>query len=160
MTSDTGKRPAEEPAGGLPRPRRGRAVNVELRGLAVAAVMEGGMSAAAAARHFGLGKTTVVRWVAQFRERGHLRPGGQRRRGVSPIEAERERIFRILEARPLLSIRELCDALAAEGFAFGRSSVHRFLQRHRLERDRRLGRLRRRNRSWVRGGERGARSPA
>ena len=133
------------PAGGLPELRQGRAVSADLRGLAVAAVVERGMSAAAAARHFGLGEVSVGNWVRRFRERGHVRPdkqgvsGGRRSR----IEPERERIFRILKAQPRLTVRGLSDALAAEGLSFSPPTVHRFLKRHGLERARRLARTRR-----------------
>ena len=130
------------PAGGLPELRQGRAVSADLRGMAVAAVVERGMSAAAAARYFGLGAASVRNWVRRFRERGHVRPDRQGG-SASRIEPERERILRILEARPAISVRKLRDALAAEGPAFDTSTVQRFLKRHGLERDRRLARLRR-----------------
>ena len=130
-------------AGALGRQRRGRPVSEDLRGRAVAAVLEGGMSAVAAARHFGLGETTVRRWVGRFRERGHVQrdPMGG---GVSRIEPERERIFRLLEARPALSVRALSRALAAEGLSLSPTTVQRFLKRHGLERARRLPRRRKR----------------
>ena len=127
---------------GLPERKQGRPVGEHLRAAAVAAVVHGGMSAAAAARHFGLGAVSVRTWVKRFRERGHVRPdpmGGS----ASRIEPERERIFRILEARPAISARGLCDALAAEGLTFDTTTVLRFLKRHGLERDSRLARLRR-----------------
>ncbi|MYE02638.1 MAG: transposase [Alphaproteobacteria bacterium] len=138
------------PAGALGKQPRGRPVSEDLRGRAVAAVLEGGMSAAAAARHFGLGERTVRGWVKRFRERGHVRPdpmGGS----ISRIEPERERIFRLLEARPGLSVRGLSRALAAEGLVFHAATVHRFLRRHGLERDRRLGRhlARSRRKRWT-----------
>ena len=147
MTGDAKKRPAEEPAGGLSKPKRGRAVNVELRSLAVAAVVEEGMDAAASARRFGLGRNTVRRWVAQFRERGHIRPGKQGGRKPSRIEPERERIFRILKARPGLTVLGLRDALAAEGLSFGKTTVHRFLVRHRPEPGCRYGGWRRKRKA-------------
>lgn len=137
---------ADGTAGALPRPRPGRPVNEELRGLAVAAVPERGMSAEAAARHFGLAGNSVRRCVERFLERGHVRPektGGS----ASRIVPHRERIFRILAARPRLTVRGPRDALAAEGLAFHASTVHRFLQRHRLERDRRFARLYRRRKA-------------
>ena len=121
---------------------KGRPVGTDLRGVAVAAVVERGMSAAAAARHFGLGEVSVRLWVRRFRERGHVRPDKQGG-SASRIEPERERILRMLEAQPRLSVRGLRDALAAEGLAFDASTVQRFLKRHGLERQRRLDRLRR-----------------
>ena len=110
-------------------------VGAELRGRAVAAVLEEGMSARAAAARFG-----------RFRERGHVRPDA---RGGRPslVEAERDRIVRLLEARPELSSRALSEALAAEGVRFTARTLSRFLRRHRMERRRRLA-ARRRRRRW------------
>ena len=132
---------ANEAAAALPGPRKGRAVGEELRGMAVAAVLRGGMSAAAAARHFGLGENTVRGWVKRFRERGHLRAdkqGGSRSR----IEPARERILRILKKRPAISMYGLSEALAAEGLSFAPATVQRFLKRHGLDRESRLARRR------------------
>ena len=124
-------------AAALPGPRRGRAVNEELRGMAVAAVLHGGLNPTAAARRFGLGVTTLRRWVKQFREQGHVRPGRQGG-SASRIEPERGRILRILAARPELSMAGLRDALAAEGVALHETTVQRFLKRHGLDRKSRL----------------------
>ena len=116
----------------------------------MAAVVEEGMSASAAARRFGMATSSVCRWVQRFREQGHVRRermGGS----VSRIEPERERILRILETRPGLSMYGLRDALAAEGLAFHATTVRNFLKRHGLERDRRLARheRRKRRRRWA-----------
>ncbi len=136
---------AEAPAGGLPARRRGRAVSEDLRGPVVAAVLYEGMSIAAAARRFGLAPSTAGVWVRRFRERGHLRP--DRRGGsVSRIGRERGRILRILEAQPDISMYGLRDALAAEGAAFSAIGVQRFLKRHGLDRESRLGNRRGRGR--------------
>ena len=64
-------------------------------------------------------------------------------RKPSRIEPQWERILRILEARPQLSMYGLRDALAAEGFAFHAVTVQNFLKRHGLDRERRLARRRR-----------------
>jgi len=137
-------------AGAPGKQRRGHPVSDDLRGRAVAAVLEGGMSAAAAARRFGVDRASIRRWVRRLRERGHVRPdpmGGS----ASRIEPKRERIFRILETRPGLTVRALSRALAAEGLSFGVTTVQRFLKRHGLERDRRLGRhlARSRRKRWT-----------
>ena len=137
------------PEAALPGPRKGRAVNEELRGVAVAAVLREGVSPAVAARRLGVGRTTVCRWVKQFREHGHVRPARQGG-STSRIEAERERILRILAARPELSITGLRDALAAEGVTVHESTVQRFLKRHGLGRETRRARQ----------GGRGTRRPA
>ena len=120
------------PASSMPARRRGRPVSEDLRGRAVTAVLKGDMTAAAAARYFGLGENTVGR----FRERGHVRPDKRPGR-PSRIEPERKRIFRILEARPEISTEALREALAAEGLAFAIATVRGFLRRRGLQRTRR-----------------------
>ena len=96
-------------------PRR-RAYGEDLRRLAVTAVLEDGMSLAAAGRRFGVSEISVASWVRRWRERGHLRAdarGGDRKSWR--IEAERERIFRILERQPALTVRALRDRLGRRG---------------------------------------------
>ena len=117
--------------------KQGRPVGQDLRRRAVAAVLEGRMSARAAARHFDVAASSVSRWVRRYREHGHMRddPRGGR---PSRIEPERERIFRLLEERPDLSIRALQRALAAEGVVFSGTTLQCFLKRHGLQRGRRL----------------------
>ena len=117
--------------------RPGRPVGQDLRRRAVAAVLEGRMSGRAAALHFEVGEASVRRWIRRYRERGHLLTDPKSGR-PSRTEPERERIFRLLEERPDLSIRALQRALAAEGLAFGAATLQRFLKRHGLQRGRRL----------------------
>ncbi len=118
--------------------RRGHAIGGHLRRRAVAAVLERGMSMRAAAQLYEVSESSVWLWVQRFRERGHVRPDRQGGGGASRIEPERERIFRILKARPGPSIDGLRKALAAEGVTFSFSTVQRFLKRHGLERKKRL----------------------
>ena len=117
--------------------RRGRPVGQGLRRRAVAAVLEGRMSGEAAARHFDVAASSVRRWVGRYRQRGHLLDAPRSGR-PSRTEPERERIFRLLEDRPNLSVRALQRALAAEGLFFGTASLPRFLKRHGLGRRRRV----------------------
>ena len=124
--------------------KRGRAVGQDLRRRAVAAVLEGRMSARGAARHFEVAASSVSRWVRRYRERGHLRDAPRSGR-PSRIEPERERIFRLLGERPDLSVRALQRALAAEGVVFSGTTLQHFLKRHGLQRGRRLARRRKPN---------------
>ena len=136
------------PVDGLPERRPGRAVGEDLRAVVVAAVLREGMSIRAAARRFGLPGSTVGVWVRRYRERGHVR--SDRKGGsISGIEPERERILRILEARPGLSMYRLRDALAAEGLEFHATTVQRFLKRHGLDRETRLARRRQPRKRWT-----------
>jgi putative transposase len=48
---------------------------MDLRERAVGAVEQEGMSCQAAARRFGLAASTVINWVRQLREKGHINPG-------------------------------------------------------------------------------------
>ena len=131
---------------------RGQAFGEDLRRRAVAAVLDEGMTMAAAGRRFGIDPKNIARWVKRYRKRGHVRAdarGGDLQSWR--IEAERERILRLLERRPRLSICALRDALAAEGRVFGTSTLQRFLKRHGLERERRLAGLRRKRAAARRG---------
>ena len=116
--------------------RPGRPVGQDLRRRAVAAVLEKGMTGRAAALHFEVSEASVWRWIGRYRQRGHLLTDPKSGR-PSRIEPERERIFRLLEERPGLSVRALQRALAAEGRVFGAASLQRFLRRHGLQRGRR-----------------------
>ena len=121
---------------------RGKAYGEDLRRRAVVAVLERGMTLQAASRQFDVSWRSIASWIKRYRERGDLRPdarGGDLQSWR--IEAERERIVRLLEQRPSLSIRAIRDRLAAEGVVFGTSTLQRFLKRHGLERERRLARL-------------------
>jgi transposase len=53
----------------------GRPYSMDLRERAVAAVEREGMSRQAAARRFGVAPSTVITWVRQFRQKGHVNPG-------------------------------------------------------------------------------------
>ena len=117
--------------------KQGRPVGEDLRRRAVAAVLEKGMSARAAARHFEVSHMSVLKWVRRYQQRGHLRPDRTSGR-PSTTEPERERIFRLLEDRPDLSLRALQQALGAEDRIISMSALHRFLTRHGLRRGRRL----------------------
>ena len=130
---------ASGPAGQLPERRRGQTVSVDLRGLALAAVLREGLNMAAAARRFGLGESTVRQWVKQFRKHRHVRPG-KPGGSVARLERARERILRILAAQPDISMYGLRDALAAEGVTVDPATVQRFLKRHGLDRKSRLAR--------------------
>ena len=141
---------AEGPEDALAVSGRGRAVDMGLRRRAVAAVVQDGMSTRAAAARFGLSAPSVSRWVKRFRERGHVEPDA-RGGSLSPVEAERERIVRILEACPEMSSRALGEALAAEGVRVSDRTLRGFLKRHRMERPRRLA-VRRQRKRWKAGG--------
>jgi putative transposase len=64
----------------------GRPYSLDLRERAVAAVEREGLSRHAAAHRFGVAPSTVINWVRQFRDKGHIRPGqmgGHKPRAIS-----------------------------------------------------------------------------
>lgn len=116
----------------------GKALPVELRVRVMAALAEG-MTRAEAARLFRVGEGTIAGWRRLERERGHLRPKtGTGRTRSWRIEAERDRIFGLLEADPDMPVNALCAALCEHGLSFSHSAMKRFLRRHGVRR--RIGR--------------------
>lgn len=116
----------------------GKALPVELRVRVMAALAEG-MTRAEAARLFRVGVGTIAGWRRLERARGHLRPKERTGRTRAwRIEAERDRIFALLEADPDLPTHALCAALREQGLVFSHSAMKRFLKRHGVER--RIGR--------------------
>ena len=78
---------------------------------------------------------SVWRWVERYRQRGHLRPDPS---PGCPSWTERERIFRLLEGQPDLSVRALQRALATDGAVFSIGALYRFLKHHGLQRRHRV----------------------
>jgi transposase len=115
-----------------------RALSLDLRQRAVAAVQDEGLSHRAAAARFKVSAASISRWRALERQSGELRPGplgGDRRSGV--IEAHAPAILRIFEARRDMTIEELRSELAGQGLRFGYGTLWRFFARHKLTRKKR-----------------------
>ena len=131
---------------GLPERKQGSPVGEHLRAAAVAAVVERGWSAAAAARHFGLGGSSVRLWVKRFRERGHVRPermGGS----ASRIEPEHGNAFSASwRSARRFPLRNCAMRSPPRAWRSTPPRCSAFLKRHGLERDSRLARLRRKRR--------------
>jgi transposase len=107
-------------------------LSIDLRRRVVAAV-EGGMSRREAAAHFRVGVSSAIRWVAQARETGEVKPkpqGGDRRSRA--IEAQADRLLALTATKPDSTLEELKAALAADGHAFSVSALSRFFQRRKI----------------------------
>ena len=114
-----------------------KALSVDLRTRALAAVAEGATHREAAAR-FGVSAASISRWRALARERGDVRPGplgGDRR--SSRTEAQAELILKVLDQMRDASIAELHLVLGERGHWFGYGTLRRFFQRHRITRRKR-----------------------
>jgi transposase len=115
----------------------GQPLSMDLRSRIVAAVDEG-MSCRAAAGRFGVAPSTAIRWVGQRRETGSFAPkpqGGDMR--SHRVEARRDEILSIWQARKDITLDELQAALIEVGLRVSRTSLHRFFVRHGITRKKR-----------------------
>jgi len=107
-----------------------RPLSEDLRRRVVAAVAAG-LSCRAAAKRFGIGAASAVRWVQRWRAQGHVatRPmGGDRRSGA--IEAHRQTILDALDATPDMTLAEVQALLGKHGLTVGIGTIWRFFDRH------------------------------
>jgi len=92
-----------------------------------------GGSARAAAERFDVSVSSASRWVQRWRAEGHARPrarGGDRR---SQLGEHRAKVLQLVAQQPDLTLQEIRSALAAAcGITVGLSTVHRFLDAHKL----------------------------
>ena len=109
-----------------------RPISEDLRLRAVAAV-DGGASRREAARRFGVGVSSVIRWVARHRETGSVaaKPmGGDR--GSRLKKAHRDWLLARIAAEPDLTLEEMRRELAGQGLVVGYGTVWRFCAKERL----------------------------
>jgi len=108
------------------------ALSDDLRERVVMAVVDEGLSRNAAARRFGVGIASAVRWVARFQAKGEISPlpmGGDRR--SQRIESHREYLLGLNRRQPDLTLLEIQERLVANcGERFSSSVIWRFFDRH------------------------------
>lgn len=104
----------------------------DLRDRVVAAVISGS-SASAAARHFGVGTSTAIRWGQRWRAEGHAnaRPmGGDRR---SRLKGHRVTLLTLVAEQPDMTIAEIRTALTAKaGIQVSVGTICRFFALHKI----------------------------
>jgi transposase len=108
-----------------------RPLSNDIRIRLVAAV-DDGVSRRSAAKRFGVAVSTAIKWVAQWRRSGDVRPrpqGGDRR--SHRIEAYAEELLGLIEEKPDITLSEMASHLAdVHGLNVAQSSVWRLLDRH------------------------------
>ncbi len=108
-----------------------RALSTDLRERLISAV-EGGLSRRSAARRFGIAASTAIKWVAQWRRTGDVRPrpqGGDKR--SHRIEAHAGEILALVDETPDITLAEIAAHLdQAHGLKVVQSTVWRLLERH------------------------------
>lgn len=115
-----------------------KALSVDLRERVLSAISTGSSHREAADR-FGVSAASVSRWRSQLKRIGHVRPGplgGDRQ--SHKLEVHGGVILAKLEAKPDITLLELCAALRLDGIDVSKSAVHRFLVRHEQTRKKRL----------------------
>ena len=104
----------------------------DLRDRVVSAVSSGS-SARGAARRFGIGIGTAVRWAQRLRAEGHARAramGGDHR---SRLTGHREAVLTLIAHQPDLTLEEIRGALIERhAITVGRGTVSRFLKSHNI----------------------------
>ena len=109
-----------------------KALSVDLRDRVVAAV-DGGLSRRRAAERFGVSVSSAIRWTAQVRATGDVRPrrvGGDKR--SARIEAYAPVILSAVEAKSDITLAELRALLAERGVGVAISTLWRFFARRKI----------------------------
>ena len=115
----------------------GQPLSMDLRTRLLAA-LDAGMSCRGAAARFGVAPSTAIRWQAQRRATGSVaaKPQGGDMRSRR-VEARREDILALWEARKDITLDELREQLAGKGLVMATSTLHRFFVRHGITRKKR-----------------------
>ena len=114
-----------------------KALSVDLRERAVAAVRAGATHREAAER-FGVSAASVSRWQALERDRGDVHPkalGGDRKSGR--IDAHEAAIVEALGPAADRSIEEVRQVLRERSLIFSFGALQRFFKRHAITRKKR-----------------------
>ena len=94
---------------------------MDLRSRAIGAV-ENGMSCRAAAKHFGVAPSTVIRWRSRQAETGSYETHRRGRPAGLAIEAHHALVLSIYESNKDATLIEMCAALAEQGVHTNKSS--------------------------------------
>ena len=110
------------------------ALSLDLRERVIAAI-EAGASCRQAAKRFGVGKASAIRWHARFRAEGAVaaKPKGGDRH-AHRVEAHAALSLQTCETRPQLELREVRQALQEHGAAVSLSGLSRFFRRRGITR--------------------------
>lgn len=110
----------------------GKPYSDDLRSRVVAAV-EAGASRHAAAARFGVGVSSVVRWVQLWRRSGSVSPrpmGGDRSSRL--VGEKRDWLLARLAVAPDLTLEEMRRELGERGVVVGYGTVWRFFEREKI----------------------------
>lgn len=115
----------------------GQPLSMDLRRRLLSAI-DDGMTCRAAAARFGVSPSTAIRWQDQRRTTGNFAPrpqGGDMR--SRHVEARREDILALWEARKDISLEELRAGLIEIGLTVSVAGLHSFFARRGMTRKKR-----------------------
>jgi transposase len=108
-----------------------RPYSMDLRARVVEAV-ETGLSRRAAARHFAVSESFVIKLMQRVAATGSAAPSPMGGRKPYALAAHEAVVQELIEAQPDRTLDELRAELASRGIAVGRTSIARFLDHLRL----------------------------
>lgn len=109
-----------------------RPYSLDLRERVIAAVERDGLSCRSAARHFGVGASTAIAWLARYRKTGCSAPGQMGGHKPRAIRGAHERWLRSRVARGDFTLHGLVAELAARGLKVDYRSVWTFVHEQDL----------------------------
>ena len=102
----------------------------DLRNRVIDAVEREGMSCRAAARRFGVGESTAIKWLGRYRRTGSRTPVGTGGHRPSALKPHRAFLEAALAEKPDTTLDALCQRLAAErSVKVDTSMLSRFFRR-------------------------------
>lgn len=98
----------------------------DLRKRIVKAV-DGGQSRNATAKQYAVSISAVVKLMQKWSETGNLEPAQQGKPPEFKLAAHKDRVRKILEERPDITLAEMKEQLAKAGIKVSKSAIDRFL---------------------------------
>ena len=106
--------------------------SIDLRERAVAAVLQGGLSRHQAAAQFGLGVSSVIKWVRRFQQTGSVAPGQMGGHKPKAIAGEHQAFLSQRIRERDFTLRGLVAELAERGLEVDYHSVWNFVHAEKL----------------------------
>ncbi len=97
----------------------------------IIAVVDDGMSCRAAARHFRVSPSAVIKLMARYRATGSAEPGQMGGHRPRSLEGEREWMLARIGEQADITTRALADELAERGIVVSHVSVWNLLRREK-----------------------------
>jgi transposase len=110
-----------------------RAFSQDLRDRVIDAVVRAGMTCRAAARRFGVGESTAIRWVDQYRETGRRSPVGTGGHRPSVLAPHRDYLEAVRAEQPDITLEAMSRRLAEDRCVKADTSMlSRFFRREKI----------------------------